>query len=86
MATHKGKFVMGGVEAGPTLNAMEAGDELQLLHGFGKVTRLRIKESYTYRRRRVYVTDKMGIVYGDELAMVSLPTWHKAAEKESQVI
>ncbi|SDW98874.1 hypothetical protein SAMN05444487_108127 [Marininema mesophilum] len=68
MADFHGKLIMDGVPTGPILNRMEPGDELRLVHSFGKVTRLYIKEAYTFQHRRVYVTDKMGILYGDELA------------------
>ncbi|SFS69792.1 hypothetical protein [Marininema halotolerans] len=67
MADYHGKLIMDGVSQGPILDRMETGDELRLIHSFGKVTRLYIEEAYTYQQRRVYVTDKMGILYGDEL-------------------
>lgn len=81
MAKVRGKFVMGGVQSGPILNQLEVGDELSLIGAFGKVTHVKIVESYKFEGRKVYVTDKLGLIYADEVVAVSMPAWRKAVAK-----
>ncbi|PTM59540.1 hypothetical protein [Desmospora activa] len=86
MAKVRGKFVMGGVQAGPVLNQLEVGDQLSLIGAFGKVTDVDILESYKYDGRKVYITDKLGLIYADEVMAVSMPAWRKAlAKKDARV-
>ncbi|MDR6225098.1 hypothetical protein [Desmospora profundinema] len=84
MAKIRGKFVMGGVQSGPVLNQLEVGDELSLIGAFGKVTNVNILESYKFDGRKVYVTDKLGLIYADEVVAVSIPAWRKAVAKDQE--
>ncbi|SDC81993.1 hypothetical protein SAMN04488112_11780 [Melghirimyces thermohalophilus] len=79
MAKYRGKYVFGGTAAGSAdvLDQLKAGDELSLIGAFGKVKQLKIKETYRYKGRRVYVTDALGIIYADEVVAVNMPAWKK---------
>ncbi|OYD07628.1 hypothetical protein [Paludifilum halophilum] len=78
MAKYKGKFVMGGVETGQVMDQLQTGDELSLISAFGKVIKLTIQNTYRYDGRRVYETDRLGLIYADEVQSVSMPAWNKA--------
>lgn len=87
MAKYRGKYVFGGTESGEVLDYLQPGDELSLIGAFGKVNQLKILESYRYNSRQVYVTDRMGLIYADEVVPVSLPAWQKrTVSRQAKVV
>lgn len=69
MAKYKGRFELGGTTSGRSVDWLKPGDEVQI----GKSRSFRIEQAFTYENRKVYVTDSLGIVYGDELVVYRTP-------------
>ncbi|MFD1425628.1 hypothetical protein JOD24_000302 [Kroppenstedtia sanguinis] len=87
MKKYRGKYVFGGTKSGEVLDQLQPGDELSLIGAFGKVSQLKILESYQYNNQRVYVTDGMGLIYADEVVPVRLPAWkQKRVTQSAQVV
>lgn len=87
MAQYRGKYVMGGLETGQGMDYLQAGDELSLVSAFGKEVKVMIQHSYLYDRRRVYETDRLGLIYADEIQSVSMPKWKKTTfPRKEQVV
>jgi hypothetical protein len=45
----------------------------------GKNIKLSVKDTYRYENRRVYVTDRFGLIFADELVAYTVPVWKKQA-------
>lgn len=75
MAKYRGRFVFGGVDSGKVMDNLRVGDELSLIGAFGKINDVKIKETYRYQNKRVYITDQLGLIYADEVVAVNMPTW-----------
>jgi hypothetical protein len=78
MASYRGKYVMGGAKTGQPMDWLQPGDELSLVTA-GKNIKLSVKDTYRYENRRVYVTDRFGLIFADELVAYTMPVWNKNA-------
>lgn len=78
MAKYTGRFELGGTSSGRAVDWLQPGDEVQI----GKNRRFKVKQAFTYENRKVYVTDTLGIVYGDELVVYRTP---RLETKDQQV-
>lgn len=88
MARYIGKYEMGGVRTGTIMDWLQPGDEVTLVSAFGKKINVKVKNTYYYDNRKVYITDRFGLIYADELASAHIPAWNKkpAAKSEAKVV
>ena len=88
MARYVGKYEMGGVRTGMIMDWLQPGDEITLVSGFGKKINVKVKNTYYYDNRKVYITDRFGLIYADELASNHAPAWNKShtADAEAKVV
>lgn len=90
MALYIGKYEMGGVRTGTIMDWLQPGDEITLVSAFGKKINVKVKSAYYYDNRKVYITDRFGLIYADELASVHVPAWNKTrtskGEAEAKVV
>jgi hypothetical protein len=88
MARYIARYEMGGVRTGTIMDWLQPGDEITLVSAFGKKINVKVKNTYNYDNRKVYITDRFGLIYADELASVHVPAWNKkpAAKAEAKVV
>ena len=88
MARYIGRYEMGGVRTGTIMDWLQPGDEITLVSAFGKKINVKVKNTYYYDNRKVYITDRFGLIYADELSSNHVSAWSKAhtADAEMKVV
>ncbi len=75
MATYYGKYEMNESQSPNSMTWLQPGDEVHLVNRLGKNMKFTVKQAFEYNNKIVYVTDRFGIVYADELKKVPRPSW-----------
>lgn len=84
MARYIGKYEMGGVRTGTIMDWLQPGDEITLVSAFGKKFNVTVKNTFYYDNRKVYITDRFGLIYADELSAAPVPAWKKTHTVNAQ--
>ncbi|MBA4494326.1 hypothetical protein ACFO25_05425 [Paenactinomyces guangxiensis] len=74
MAKYYGKYEMNETQTPNAMTWLQLGDEVHLVNRVGKKMGFTVKNTYKYNNKIVYVTDRFGIVYADELRNVPVPS------------
>lgn len=83
MAKYYGRYEMNENQIPNAMTWLQPGDEVQLVNRVGKKIGFTVKNTYKYMNKIVYVTDRFGIVYADELRAVPRPAWQNQSTTQS---